>query len=80
MKNLTIITQAMELYSVGIDIEKEKQKLQKYVSKYGLYDPETVKQLEKVEGLTNKFDELEKKHIAATEKHAGINSSLINGN
>lgn len=64
-----ILNQAMELYKLGIEVETERQCLSDYAERYGLSEPRTVEQAEKVQGLLNKFAELEKKHLAATERH-----------
>lgn len=75
MKKTLIIEQAMELYSIGLAIEKTRQEVKLISEQYGVNSPQTLKKVKEYQRLTLKFNSLEAKHIKESEKVFGISSS-----
>lgn len=67
-----ILSQAAELYVLGIQVETERQKLLEVSEQYGFSSPITAEQYERVSRLLRAFDEMENRHISMTEQYAGI--------
>ena len=76
MSKLAIFQQAMELYSLGMEVEKEKRYLEDFIKKHGATSPRTIKQSKKIDTLLNRFTALEQKHIAETESHINAGQAL----
>ena len=72
-----VLNQVMELYRLGIEVEAERSILEDYIEQYGLSDPATLTQSQKLDRLLNKFAALEKKHIKDTEQLAGIGKKAL---
>ena len=72
-----VLSQAMELYCLGIELETERLTLAECADELGLSDPRTVEQSAKVQGLCLRFSPLEKEHIAHTEHIMGLTGKCI---
>lgn len=72
-----ILSQAMELYTLGIEVETERLKLNELAVKFGCSSPHTLAQSQKMDTLMNSFSKLEQKHIADTERYAGLNGRRV---
>lgn len=72
MLKQSVLNQAMELYRLGIELETERTQLANCAKLYGFSDQRTIEQYDKTQRIINQFAELEKRHIATTERIAGI--------
>lgn len=69
MSTLILVKQAAEIYQLGIKVERQRKKVKDYAEQYGLSSPLVYEQAQEFERLSSKFDELERRHIANTEKY-----------